>query len=122
MNILDAFDDPKVFGPLIPKGSWEPWKVFLATLFALAMPMDDAGVIAAHCTGVGAWPVKPFGEAYLICGRRAGKSIILALIAVFLAVFRTYDEHLGPASAPPSCSLLRTGSRRECCSDIAAAS
>src|SRR5215813_7126993 len=37
-------------------------------------------------------PTTPFREAYLICGRRAGKSFVLALIAVFLACFRGYDH------------------------------
>ena len=33
---------------------------------------------------------------WLICGRRAGKSFILAVVAVYLACFRSYAEHLGP--------------------------
>ena len=39
---------------------------------------------------------KPFAEAWLICGRRAGKSRILALIAVYLACFRPWNEQLAP--------------------------
>jgi hypothetical protein len=31
-------------------------------------------------------------EAWLICGRRAGKSFVLALIAVYLAIFRDWSE------------------------------
>jgi hypothetical protein len=34
--------------------------------------------------------------AWLICGRRAGKSFILALIAVYLAIFRDWSEYLAP--------------------------
>jgi len=40
-----------------------------------------------------------FVEARLICGRRAGKSFILTLVAVFLAFFRDRPEYLHPASA-----------------------
>jgi ribosomal protein L37AE/L43A len=37
-----------------------------------------------------------FREAYLVCGRRSGKSIISALIAVFVATLRSYKEFLAP--------------------------
>src|SRR5262249_21294673 len=35
-------------------------------------------------------------EAWLVCGRRAGKSFILALCAVFLACFYEYRKFLAP--------------------------
>ena len=40
--------------------------------------------------------LAPFTEGWLICGRRAGKSFILAVVAVYLGCFRSYAEHLGP--------------------------
>lgn len=48
------------------------------------------------CTGSSERPTQAFVEAWLICGRRAGKSFVLALIAVYLACFRDYTEFLGP--------------------------
>jgi hypothetical protein len=39
-------------------------------------------------------PYRPFRESWLICGRRSGKSFIMALIAVFLACFRDYRPFL----------------------------
>src|ERR671917_475947 len=48
------------------------------------------------CTGRTEAPTQPFTEGWLICGRRAGKSFVLALIAVFLACFKSYTEFLGP--------------------------
>jgi hypothetical protein len=33
MNILDALDDPKVFGGFFRAGTWDAWRVFLAALF-----------------------------------------------------------------------------------------
>ena len=38
------------------------------------------------------FPVGPYSEAWLVCGRRAGISFLLALIAVYLAAL----SHLGP--------------------------
>ena len=45
-------------------------------------------------------PRAPFREAALVCGRRGGKSRILALLAVYVAVFRDYGPFLAPAEVP----------------------
>ncbi len=95
MNVLEAFDDPKVFAPLIPKGDWRPWKAFLAALFALPAP-KGATAFYSQCAARNVWPSIPFQEAYLPCGRRAGKSFIISLIAVYVACFRRYDDVLAP--------------------------
>jgi phage terminase large subunit-like protein len=47
-------------------------------------------------TGRSAPPTVLLNEAWLICGRRAGKSFILALIAVFLGCFHEYRQYLAP--------------------------
>jgi hypothetical protein len=39
-------------------------------------------------------PARPFREAWLICGRRSGKSFVLALIAIFFACFTNWKRHL----------------------------
>src|SRR5262249_44263548 len=41
-------------------------------------------------------PTAPLHEAWLVCGRRAGKSFILAVVAVFLACFKDWRPFLGP--------------------------
>jgi hypothetical protein len=41
-------------------------------------------------------PQEPCKEGWLICGRRAGKSFVLALVAVYLACFREYRQYLMP--------------------------
>lgn len=95
MNILDAMDDPALFGPHFRSGSWTAWRAFLAALFGL--PMDDhaLALYRAH-TGRQEPPAVPFKEAALVIGRRGGKSRVLALIATFLACFRDYEPHLAP--------------------------
>ncbi|WP_240759843.1 hypothetical protein [Lichenicoccus roseus] len=94
-SILDALDSPAVFAPHFRGGpaSWHAWRAFLAALFALPMTDDDLGLYRTH-TGRSEAPAAPFREAALICGRRAGKSRILALLAVYLAAFRDYGPHL----------------------------
>jgi len=52
--------------------------------------------IYQQCTARTPAPDKPQKEAWLICGRRGGKSFTLALIAVFLACFFDYKKYLAP--------------------------
>ena len=91
ITILDAMDDPNLFGAWFRGDTWNAWRAFLAALFAL--PMTDAMVdIFRECTKRTAVPSGPFREVRLLCGRRAGKSLIAALIAVFLAFFRDFHD------------------------------
>jgi hypothetical protein len=95
MTLLEALRDPNLFGRHFKGQSWKAWRVFLAALFAEALPGDDLAVYRT-CTGREAWPQAPFTEAALIVGRRGGKSRTLALIAVFLACFKDYGPFLAP--------------------------
>ena len=96
MNILADLDNPDMFAPHFRGGaaSWAAWRTFLAALFGLAM---DDGMVQRyrHHTGRQTPPTAPFKEAALICGRRGGKSRILALIAVELASL-DYSAFLAP--------------------------
>ncbi|WP_240756704.1 hypothetical protein [Roseicella aquatilis] len=95
MNILEAMDSEELFAPHFRGDSWDAWRSFLAGLFAL--PMTDAQLARfRQHTGRSTAPAVPFKEAALICGRRAGKSRILAAVAVYLAAFRDYGPHLAP--------------------------
>jgi hypothetical protein len=94
ISILQAIDDPKLFGSAFrDRKTWSAWRTFLAALFGLPMS-DEQLATYKECTGRSRPPEKPSSEAWLICGRRAGKSFTLALIAVFLACFRDYRKHL----------------------------
>ena len=95
MNILEALNDEHLFAPHFTGESWSAWKGFLAALFALSAP-DGTTEGYGACTGRAKPPGAPFTEAALIVGRRGGKSRILALVAVYLAVFRDYVPHLAP--------------------------
>ena len=95
MNILDALDHPQLFKKWFDPPTWDAWRAFLAALFALPMSEQQLGIYR-DCTRRTAAPSKAFNEAWLVCGRRAGKSSILALTAVFLACFKDYKPHLAP--------------------------
>jgi hypothetical protein len=96
VTILDAVDDANLFAPWFREpATWAAWRAFLAALFALKMSSEQRAIYQ-HCTGRSAPPTQPATEAWLVCGRRAGKSFILALCAVFLACFFDYRRYLAP--------------------------
>jgi hypothetical protein len=49
-----------------------------------------------ECTGRAQPSTAPATEGWLICGRRSGKSFMLALIAVYLATFKDHRHLLAP--------------------------
>ena len=96
VSILDAIADEHLFARWFKdRATWQSWFVFLAALFDLPMTQDQRDVYR-RCTGRTTPPTEPAKEAWLICGRRAGKSFILALVAVFLAVFSDWSPYLAP--------------------------
>ena len=93
MNILEALNS--IFTAWFRGESWEAWKAFLAGLFGLPMSDAQAEIFRRH-TGRASLPTEPAREGWLVVGRRGGKSLVAALVAVFLACFRDYSAHLGP--------------------------
>jgi len=93
MNILQAID--KIFKPWFRGESWDAWLAFLAALFQLKMDRRQAAIYRSH-TGRSTLPKEPFKEAWLVVGRRGGKSLVSALCAVYLSCFKNYAPFLGP--------------------------
>jgi hypothetical protein len=93
-TILEAIGDENLFASHFPHAAtWSAWRAFLGALFGHPMSAEDLALYQRH-TGRQAAPAKAFDEAWLVCGRRGGKSRILALIAVYLACFRDYRPFL----------------------------
>jgi len=99
VNILQALDAAEMFGPFFRGASWDRWRAFLAAMFGLPMT-DDALAHYRHHTGRQDAPATPFNEVTLICGRRGGKSRVLATIAVHLATIPDYADRLAPGETP----------------------
>ncbi|ASY69735.1 hypothetical protein [Sinorhizobium fredii] len=97
MNILQACDNPELFEPWFrgKRDSFGAWFVFLAALFGLAMTDEQFAVYQNH-TGRQERPTRAVNEAWLVIGRRGGKSFVSALVAVFLACFFDYRPYLAP--------------------------
>jgi hypothetical protein len=95
-TILEAAEDPRIWRPWFKSHkSWAPWFAFLRTVFGLEL--DEAELKTFRdCTGRATPRPSGYTEATLVCGRRAGKSMILALIASYLSAFRDWTPFLTP--------------------------
>jgi hypothetical protein len=86
--------DLQVFGTAFrDQRTWRAWEAFLAALFGLSMTPAQRQLFN-ECTGGRAPPQGGTNEAWLVCGRRSGKSFTLSLIAVYLACFRDWRPYL----------------------------
>jgi len=95
-TLLDAVNDPQLFAPWFKdRSSWSAWFVFLRALFGLPLASHELALFR-ECTGRTEPPTAPATESWLICGRRSGKSFMLALCAVYLAAFHSYRQYLAP--------------------------
>jgi hypothetical protein len=96
VTILDAMAHPAIWaGWFRDPVTWAPWRAFLAALFGL--PLSEPGLnLYRACTGRAAPPAGGTTEAWLVVGRRGGKSMVLALIACYLAIFRDWRPYLSP--------------------------
>jgi hypothetical protein len=95
-SILDAVSDRELFaGWFKDRATWAAWFVFLRALFGLPLAARELALFR-ECTGRETPPTAPHSEAWLVCGRRAGKSFILSLCAVYLGCFFNYSQHLAP--------------------------
>jgi hypothetical protein len=97
VTILDAMRDPQLFGPWFKqRASWRSWEVFLSALFGLPLDAEDAVALYRRHTRRTTAPTGAAREAWVIVGRRGGKSRIAALVALYLACFRDYRDTLAP--------------------------
>ena len=93
-SIIDACHDSALFDPWFKNPTtWAAWFAFLKTLFGLLLTQKELALYR-QCTGRTASPPRWFPEAWIIVGRRGGKSFIVALVAVYLACFRDYSKYL----------------------------
>lgn len=94
MTLLDALDAPDVFGPAFPSPDWDAWRTVARALYALPMSAADLVTFQA-CTGREGAPTIPATEAWIVAGRRSGKSRIAAAVAAYTAALAPTD-HLAP--------------------------
>jgi hypothetical protein len=111
VNILEATSDEQLFAPWFrDRSTWRAWLAFLAALFGLPMT-DEQAAIYRDCTARPTLPTRPAREAWIIVGRRGGKSFAMALTAVFVAAFGNYAAYLQPGER--ATTLVIAADRRQ---------
>lgn len=98
ITIVQAMRDTSLFARWFRGESWLAWFTFLKALFGLALNEQEAKIFRKY-TNRSVLPQDPAHEAWIVAGRRGGKSLIAALVAVFLACFRDYSTVLAPGEA-----------------------
>jgi hypothetical protein len=96
-HALGAMSDPEIFGRHFqPEESWYSWQTVLAVLFHLQLTEGELPLFE-KCTGRTQQFDQRITQALLLCGRRSGKSRVLAFVATILACFRRdYSAYLAP--------------------------
>ncbi len=95
-NIVDACLDEKLFQRWFQDvETWAAWMAFMKAVFGLKKTKADKAIIKA-ATNRTKIKKTPYREAWLVVGRRGGKSRMLALMAVFLACFHNWKPFLSP--------------------------
>lgn len=79
----------RVLGSAFAGDSWHTWRMVLKAAFALDLT-DEERQIITQLTQRETLPAQPVRELWLLLGRRSGKSIIAALLAVWATCCRTY--------------------------------
>lgn len=99
-DVIKAMEDPRLFGDTFKnKESWEPWKAFLKAMFNLRMTKAELDLFR-QCTDMKQPSDEKIREAWVIVGRRGGKSSIAALLAVWLACFKDWTPYVRPGERP----------------------
>jgi len=94
VDIRTVMTDADFFGATFGGPSWAPWRALLAGFYGLTLDADEAATFH-HLTSRDA-PTDAHSELWLAIGRRAGKSHMAALLAVYEACFRDHKHTLAP--------------------------
>ena len=96
MNIIEAVRDPLLLGSAIKDATtFQSWFAVLKAIFGLPLSEDEANLYRS-CTGRSELPERAFGTVWLIIGRRGGKSLVMALVATYMALFKDWRPFLSP--------------------------
>ena len=88
---ITALTDDNLLAPMLPgvhEGSWDAWLAIIKGMYALPMTGRDAQVWR-EVTGRPV-PLKPSRAAYLLCGRRGGKTQMAAALTLYETAFRDW--------------------------------
>jgi len=95
MNIIESIESENLFRPWFTDlETWSAWITYLKALFALPGPSQGDIDTFRELSESACWPIVPYSESYIVAGRRSGKSSIVSLIAVYMALFKDWTSIL----------------------------
>lgn len=101
LSLIDAISSDEGLGKYFKnKATWESWLVFFKALSGSRDLNDEELGLLQRCTGLDSVPGEEIKEAYMVCGRRSGKSTICALLAVFYAVWGEWEKFVSKGEQP----------------------
>ncbi|MHC2281045.1 hypothetical protein ACVME8_007688 [Bradyrhizobium diazoefficiens] len=90
ISIIEAMEDPALFGPWFPGRSWGAWGTLLKAIYNLPMTNSEIDFFKS-VSGGREPPEKRPREVWICAGRRAGKDSVASLIAAHSAAL--FREH-----------------------------
>jgi hypothetical protein len=90
MTLAEALERDDVLGSFFQGESWAAWKAFSRALMGLPVDDQQRGLYTA-CTGRSDVAAEPYREAYVVTGRRSGKSRTAAAVATYAAALAPTD-------------------------------
>lgn len=110
MDIVQAMQDPHLFGDTFGDDSHSAWRALLGGFYGL--PLDDSATDTFRTlTGRTEAPTEAHDELWLAVGRRGGKSHAAALIGVYEAAFKDHRDKLAPGEV--ATVMLIAGDRQQ---------
>lgn len=101
LNLLEALSSSRGLGTYFrDKSTWWPWFVFVKALIGIGTLTARERTLLKDCTGLDKLSTKRIREAFIIAGRRSGKSTICALLAVFYAVWGEWKRYISRGEKP----------------------
>ena len=92
MALVDLLDDPELFAPVVERHDLTAWRAFFKSLEAVPLTSTELATYK-QATGRLEAPSATINEAWLVIGRRGGKSFSMALLACYAAM-RDYSQYL----------------------------
>jgi hypothetical protein len=94
LSMRDALRDPEVFAEVLEGESWSGWRTLLIAIMGEGLTEDER-IVFEFLTGRPREPLQRIEEAFLVIGRRSGKTRAAAVLAAYLAALCDYDLALG---------------------------
>lgn len=100
ISIIQAVEDKNIFKPYFTDlDTWRNWMVVLKALFGLELSKEEMKVFR-RCTKLRKQPEDRIREIWIRSGRRSGKSRVISVIAVYLALFVDWSRYISRGEKP----------------------